>query len=198
MHASGRPGRDVLSHVAAFLLFFSAPHDEGLASVRTDARSTRPPVPPGEPRPVASRMTPTPDRRRRPSSPPGPARAGRRSRPARRRGPPPPACPGRSTPPATRSAWPSTWPRPDLTASPAGCTTRPGQGEMPPRSSRRSAAGWPSSPSMTSGWPRPSRMRGRVEGRGGDARADRRIIAGLDEAAEDPRAKQPFHRPRLL
>ncbi|MBV8234565.1 MAG: hypothetical protein JO075_02575 [Acidimicrobiia bacterium] len=59
----------------------------------------------------------------------------------------------------------------------------PGAGEMPPRSSRRSAAGWPSGRSMTSWWPRPSRMRGRVEGHGGDARADRRAGAGPDEDA---------------
>jgi hypothetical protein len=37
-----------------------------------------------------------------PSTPPGPARSGRRPRPTRRRGPPPPPAPGRSTPPATR------------------------------------------------------------------------------------------------
>jgi hypothetical protein len=37
-----------------------------------------------------------------PSTPPGPARSGRRPRPTRRREPPPPPAPGRSTPPATR------------------------------------------------------------------------------------------------
>jgi hypothetical protein len=52
----------------------------------------------------------------------------------------------------------------------------------------RPAAGWPSGRSMTSWWPRPSRMRGRVEGRGGNARADRPAGAGPDECAEDPHA----------
>ena len=47
----------------------------------------------------------------------------------------------------------------------------PGAGGMPPRSSRRSAADWPSGPSMTGWWPRLSRMRGRVEGPDGDAEA---------------------------
>jgi hypothetical protein len=45
------------------------------------------------------------------------------------------------------------------------------------------AAGSPSGPSMTGWWPRPSRMRGRVEGRGGDARADRQTGADPDECA---------------
>jgi hypothetical protein len=71
----------------------------------------------------------------------------------------------------------------------------PGAGGMPPRSSRRSAAGWPSGRSMTTWWPRPSRMRGRVEGRGGDARADRRTGADPDECADgSPRLLTRAHR----
>ena len=100
-----------------------------------------------------------------PSRPPGPARSGRRPQPARRRGPFPPNRTGPLHP--TRRA--------RLAGRPLDA---PGAGGMPPRSSRRSAAGWPSGPSMTSWWPRPSRMRGRVEGRGGDARADRRAGSG--------------------
>ena len=56
---------------------------------------------------------------------------------------------GRSTPPATCSAWPPTRPRSALNTSPAGCTTRPGQGGMPPRSWPRSGTGSTSGPS----WP---------------------------------------------
>ena len=76
------------------------------------------------------------------------------------------------------------WPRPALTAKAGWLHDAPGVGGMPPRSSPRSAAGWPSGPSMTGWWPRPSRMRGRVEGRGGSAHADRRTGAGPDEPAD--------------
>jgi hypothetical protein len=86
---------------------------------REDRRRTTPP--PGEPRPVASRMTPTPDRCRRPSSPPGPVRSATAA-PARRQGSFPPNRLGPLHP--TRHAF--------------GLASKPGRGPQP--SPRRPAA----------------------------------------------------------
>ncbi|MBV8554444.1 MAG: hypothetical protein JO116_02690 [Planctomycetaceae bacterium] len=110
-------------------------------------------------------------------TPPGPARPGRRPRPARRQGPPPPPAPGRSTPPAARPP-PRVTRRQRPWRAPGRAATR-GRGDRTPGSSsvpRR--ASWPCRDgSSTADRPAPTRTAGARR------RAKRR--------ARGPRRRQP-------